>query len=136
MSSDAGVLYVAIGQNALDAVAMSTEALRLHNGYPYVFLTEACLDHAPRTDWTRKQQSRWLKTRLSAFSPYNLTIYLDADTRPFGCLEPLLQALRDGWDMAICPSRHQGDGKNPPTPGRVLRLARVSDIHHSRYPRK
>ena len=48
-----------------------------------------------------------LKLNLDRLSPYDPTLYLDADTRVRGDIGAPFAALADGWDLAIAPSPRQ-----------------------------
>jgi hypothetical protein len=51
---------------------------------------------------------RWAKTNLDLLSPYRLTCYLDADTRPYGNLSVGFKMLEAGWELVIVPCAKQG----------------------------
>lgn len=51
---------------------------------------------------------RWAKTNLDLLSPYRLTCYLDADTRPYGNLSVGFEMLEAGWELVIVPCSKQG----------------------------
>jgi hypothetical protein len=53
--------------------------------------------------------ARRAKVRLDELSPFELTLYLDADTRAQGDLAAGFEMLEDGWDLVICASEHQGE---------------------------
>jgi hypothetical protein len=45
---------------------------------------------------------------LDTLSPYELTLYIDADTRVNGSVTAGFELLESGFDMAIAPSVNQG----------------------------
>ncbi len=51
---------------------------------------------------------RWAKLNLDQLSPYDPTLYLDADTRVHGDARAILSILGDGYDLAVAPSTKQG----------------------------
>ena len=57
-----------------------------------------------------KQSSRLHKTTIPAWSPFDYTLYCDADTRIYGDVTPGFDALASGFDLALAPSTNQGDG--------------------------
>ena len=59
--------------------------------------------------WTDAQQARWAKVTLPEWTPYDWTLYLDADTRLFAEIGAVFEMLADGWELVICPSSHQAD---------------------------
>ena len=54
--------------------------------------------------------ARAVKLQIDKLSPWDQTIYLDADTRIGGPVKPLFGILDDGWDMAIVPCLRQREG--------------------------
>lgn len=52
--------------------------------------------------------ARRAKLACYQLSPFELTCYLDADTRVRGSLEAGFAALAAGWELALCPSTRQG----------------------------
>lgn len=98
-----GVCYVAIGEQAEQEAHYSREALRKGGAWDVKVLAEQPEGMTPA------QASRWNKTHLDLLSPFEDTLYLDADTRPHGDLSAGFEILSDGWDMVMCPSTQQGD---------------------------
>lgn len=56
----------------------------------------------------RDPGARLAKLNLDSLSPYERTVYLDADTRVRGSLEVGFLALDAGWEIVITPSKRQG----------------------------
>lgn len=52
--------------------------------------------------------ARWAKLNIDRLSPYDRTLYLDADTEVQDDVSPLFTILADGWDLVIAPSQRQG----------------------------
>jgi len=51
---------------------------------------------------------RWAKVNLDAISPWDQTLFLDADTRVYDKLDIGFKLLDLGWDLVIVPSIPQG----------------------------
>lgn len=105
-----GVIFVAYGPNACREALASAASLR--GQYPVTTVGEVFRGiHFDDQD----SRGRWAKLNLDSLSPYDFTLYLDADTRVKGDLSAGFDLLADGWDMAITastnqPSRHGPDG--------------------------
>jgi len=106
-----GVCYVAIGRKAVEAY----EGARVRLG-EYTDLETDLMDldrsqglaDNPR-GMNSVQMSRWAKTNLDQWSPYDDTLYMDADTHTqHSDVEVGFKMLEDGWDMVIVPSEKQG----------------------------
>lgn len=95
----AGVVYIVYGDNARREMGASRESVKRHSHIPVHIISDA-----PQVD----TGARWQKVNLDTLSPYDETVYLDADTRAHGKLAPLFDILTDGWDMALSPSTAQG----------------------------
>lgn len=99
-----GAVLVVYGQRAEDAARTALDALTRTN--PRLPVTV----HRERLgQWDDVQQSRCAKTLLFDWSPYQHTVYLDADTVVYADLQLGFDMLRDGWDMVIVPSQQQGE---------------------------
>jgi len=100
-----GVYYIGIGEKAALEMNRSIETLKASNpGIEWAYrLLRSFME------LTEKQESRLAKTKLYYLSPYEKTIYLDADTRVYHSLDPIFDILDDGWDIVITPSENQGD---------------------------
>jgi lipopolysaccharide biosynthesis glycosyltransferase len=62
-----------------------------------------------RVDWPNPgRPGRWAKVNLDKWSPFDQALYLDADTRIHGDLSAGFDALENGFDIAIVPSKWQG----------------------------
>jgi len=62
-----------------------------------------------RVRWpNRDGRGRWAKVNLYDLSPFDRTLYLDADTRIHGDISVGFDLLGDGWDVVIVPSRLHG----------------------------
>lgn len=105
-----GVMYIAYGANAIREARYSHQSLNLKNaGLPACVLSDRKLDFAmPYISPRRDPGARSQKVNLDWMSPYDVTCYLDADTRVHGDLSEGFAVCEDGWDMAIVPSAKQG----------------------------
>lgn len=93
-----GVIYIAVGDKAASAYERS--AASLPHGLSHKVIRIAGADNVTL--------SRELKTRLYELSPWEFTLYLDADTIPHGDICAGFEIIEDGWDVAIAPSDKQG----------------------------
>jgi len=95
---------IALGERARDAARRATDALvRACPGLPVHVATETPDGRLPDAIGARA-----LKTALLDWTPFARTVYLDADTTVHGNLAAGFAVLRDGWDLALCPSANQG----------------------------
>ena len=107
-----GVLYVAYGKMARQEARLSAESLyRVHPGWPVCVITEGDdVGWAPTIQWpNRGTPGRWAKVNLDHLTPFDQTLFLDADTRVYDRLDVGFNYLNREWDMVIVPSIPQGD---------------------------
>ena len=109
MDATQGIVYVVYGEKARAEAEMSYRALRQFCDLPVSVIGEkaAQMRHIPLAQ--QDPGGRWGKLNADLLSPYEFTLYLDADTRPRGDLSAGFAVLRDGWDMAITLSTQQDD---------------------------
>ena len=104
-------MFVAYGDSARQECAKAIYSLRQHHDWPVTVMAEGPIEgaahvYAPRLD----PGVRLVKLNMDTLSPYESTLYLDADTRVRGDLSAGFGVLADGWEMAIAPSpRQHGD---------------------------
>jgi len=108
-----GICYVAYGDKALNECAQSLETLRwYHKKLPVTVISDK--SHALHADYKHAQSvdagGRWAKLNLDTWSPYDETLYIDADTRIRERLDVLFQSLEDGYEFVIVPSNNQSAG--------------------------
>ena len=106
-----GVLYVAYGSKARQEARLSAESLaRIHPRWPVRVITDGeVVGWAPTIHWPNQgTPGRWAKVNLDALTPWEQTLFLDADTRVYDKLEVGFSYLDQGWDMVIVPSIPQG----------------------------
>lgn len=103
-----GVVYVAYGHNARAEAAESIRTLREHHDWPVAIVGDRVpgTQHVPWEGFGRP--GRWAKVNLLELSPFEWTLYLDADTRVRGDLSVGFDILRSGWEMVMVPSK-QGE---------------------------
>ena len=104
-----GVVYVAYGANALKEARLSAESLaRVHREWPVTVISDHEVGWAPSIEWeNRGTPGRWAKVNLDQLSPFEDTLFLDADTRVYGDLWIGFNLLERGWDMVMVPSKPQ-----------------------------
>lgn len=107
-----GACLIAYGPKAEAEAQQCIESLLQFHDLPYAIASDVSGRHHVKIwqtdDYTDVQRSRWAKVTLDMWSPFDETLYLDADTRVQGSVEHGYEMLDDGWDMVITPSAHQG----------------------------
>lgn len=97
-----GIVYVAYGTKARAQMAMNYRALELAGmRLPVTVIDETVFKR-------RDIGARWSKLNLDTLSPYEQTLYLDADTRVRDDISVGFDILTDGFDLVIVPSSAQG----------------------------
>lgn len=102
-----GVLYVVYGPGAQREYGYSVRSLKqMHPGWSVAVIGDKPIkcDKFIPFDGNLGTPGRWAKVNLDKLTPFDDTLFLDADTRVFGDLSVGFQALEAGWDMAIVPS--------------------------------
>jgi hypothetical protein len=94
-----GVVYIAVGDKAEKLAERSADALPSWIGKHIIYIAGV----------GSAQMSRDLKTRLYDLSKWEYTLYLDADTIPYGDVSAGFEIVRSGWDMVITFSDKQGE---------------------------
>lgn len=104
-----GVVLVATGQPARAAAERCLASLRRHHDWPAQVTSDLPVAGA---EWVKAGQPGWggrgAKLGLLLSSPFDETLYLDADTRVRGDLSGGFAVLAGGWDLALAPSSRQG----------------------------
>lgn len=108
-----GVLYVAYGDNAYWECKESLLSLKRSNpALVACVLTDAPAQFRTFAKYVTRADSepygRWAKLSADQLSPFDHTLYIDADTRINGDLSPLFAALESGWDFVTTISQQQG----------------------------
>jgi hypothetical protein len=108
-----GVLYVAYGPAAIYEAERSILSLkRYHPAWPVLVVGEKRLQGAKFIkvpDDNDKAPGRWAKVRLDQFSPFDDTLFLDADTRVYGKLDIGFDLLAAGWELVMIASGPQAE---------------------------
>lgn len=100
-----GVCLIAYGEKAEREAQRCIESLKRFHDWPTKIMD--CMQAG--STYTDVQRSRWAKVTLDQWSPFDETLYLDADTRAQGDLSAGFEMLCDGFDMAITHSQQQHD---------------------------
>lgn len=99
-----GVIYVAFGDRAIDCCKKSIETLRQMHGdlLNVAVISDRVLAEAdiPIVRKDVSSLAREYKTRVYWYSPFQYTLYLDADTEIVGDVACGFHSLLNGWDMA------------------------------------
>ena len=98
-----GVAYVVYGEKTQREAETSLKRLRAN--MPDV---KTIVIHDRVDGLTDAQASRFAKVNLDKLTPFDHTLYLDADTRPQADLSSGFEMLADGWELVIAPSNNQG----------------------------
>lgn len=109
MRHDKGVVYVVYGKKARTEAEMSIKTMRQYNDVPIVTIGDDLegVNNIPFEQFDAG--GRWAKVNADLLSPFESTLYIDADTRIRGDLSPGFDILSDGWDMAMTASGMQGE---------------------------
>ena len=100
---------MAYGKAARSEAAASIKSLKRHNSFPVCVIGQP-VKGADRVISFEKPGpgARWAKLSADLVTPYQKTLYIDADTRIHGDLSAGFEMLGDGWDVAMAPSGRQG----------------------------
>lgn len=109
-----GVIFSAYGEQAIVQAVHSINSLRRSNpDLPVCVLTDetkpfrTIAQHVCRFDSDRF--GRLAKLSVDLLSPFDYTLYLDADTRVHFPLDLFFVALQSGWEFIATFSANQGD---------------------------
>lgn len=105
-----GAITVAYGTSARrEATALLHSLQQQHPELPVAVVSDAPLGEWPHIAAPDADPgARLAKLSLDALSPWDATLYLDADTRVRGDIMAGFDVLADGWEMVIAPSGRQG----------------------------
>lgn len=107
---DRGIVYVAYGEKARVEAAASITSLRCLNNQPVAVVSNESLPGVQEIHFDEPGPgARWAKLNIDRLSPWQYTMYIDADTRIRVDLSAGFDILADGWDLVIVPSQNQGD---------------------------
>lgn len=110
-----GVVYIVYGTAAIKEASKSIKTLRrYHPSWEIAIIGE---ERLPGTrfikviDTSGGTPGRWAKTQLDILSPFDDTLFLDADTRIYSSdLGIGFDILNRGWELVMVPSLPQGEG--------------------------
>ena len=102
-----GVVYITYGPSAAREAANSIQGLRKYHDWPVAVIGDMPMEGVWYLPQSVKpgRAGRWAKVNLMELSPFDWTLYLDADTRVRGDLSIGFDILRDGWEMVMVPSK-------------------------------
>lgn len=103
-------MYVAYGENAIAEAKLSIQSLRhVHPDMPILIVGETPIEGCD-FHFLEDTDPSYRKAKLHAnlTSPFDQTLYLDADARPMMDISVGFDILSDGWDLVIVPSANQG----------------------------
>lgn len=110
----AGICYVAFGEKAIQSCEVSLKSARkIHPGIKIAVISTQKINGAdiqiikPEKD----VGAREYKTQVYQYTPFEYTLYLDADTVVVGTLQAGFSALRAGWDVAAAMDYRQTVGR-------------------------
>jgi hypothetical protein len=109
-----GVVFIAQGDNAR---TQAKAALGMLRRIGCTWLAAVIADrpiegaqHIYAEDRGDDPGARWAKVNLDQLSPFEHTLYMDADTRAMSADIGIgFDLLADGWELVITPSANQGD---------------------------
>lgn len=105
-----GVMFVAVGAKAGFHARMALQTLRnYHPKIKVLVVGDQKIKGAEFQPFEAiGKPGRWAKVNLDKLSPWDETLFLDADTRIRGNLSLGFRLLSIGWDFVMVPSRPQG----------------------------
>ena len=100
---------MAYGDRSRDEAVVSIGILRERNDLPVAVISNEPLAGTRHIEWHGPGKgARWAKLNLNNLTPWDYTLYLDADTRPRVDVSVGFDILDDGWDMVMVTSASQG----------------------------
>lgn len=104
-----GVVYIAYGEPARRGMAEAYGSLIRHCDIPAAVVCDAPLPIVGPQYVIYDGGFTQAKLNLDTLSPFEYTLYLDADTRVLaGCILHGFNVLADGYDLVLSPSVNQG----------------------------
>lgn len=107
-----GICYIAYGQPALREAWRSIKTVMKVSELPIALICEQStkfpkVEHVLFED--RSFGARRVKVMLDLLTPFDQTLYLDADTRvQSAAISVGFEMLDKGWDLVLAPSENQG----------------------------
>jgi lipopolysaccharide biosynthesis glycosyltransferase len=105
-----GALWIAVGDKAKAEARKSEETFKRHHRWPTKIITPKGL--ALPGEMSNDQIAHYMKVSMYQLSPFNPSVFLDADTEINGSLEVGLQILSKGWDLVMVPSFQPGGSEH------------------------
>lgn len=129
MARSRGVAYIAYGAPAHREAWLSIQSLHELHALPVTLVGDMKSPYQKDFEGANlftkaSQKARWAKTSLDQWSPYDHTLFLDADTRVHEDLSVGFRALSAGWELVIVPSK-------PSVPGRTLWHLTTNEVVHT-----
>jgi hypothetical protein len=106
-----GVIYIAYGAPAIKEAEQSIETLRRFHDWPVICLGESGqfppnAEYSDHPDLSGGYPGRMAKVSLAMVTPFDQTLFLDADTRVrSSALSVGFDILSAGWDMVMVASQ-------------------------------
>lgn len=105
-----GALYVAVGRKAGLEARTAVESLRYHSDLDVMVIGDQRIPGTQYCEFTGEgKPGRWAKVNLDIISPWDQTLFLDADTRVRNDVSLGFRLLDRGWDMVMVGSIPQGE---------------------------
>jgi hypothetical protein len=99
------VLYVCYGPKAENEARLSRGSLTNYHDWPVLAVSDRTQGWAKTHSFvTTGRPGRGAKVYLDKLSPWDDTLFLDADTRVWGDLSVGFRLLERGWDFVMVPS--------------------------------
>ena len=113
--SSKGVVYVAYGPEAREQCGIALRSLyKVHPGWPVAVISDEPIPAGrgiPATYWVdfpdTDPGARWAKLNVDLLSPWEWTVYWDADTRARYSMAAGWDLLALGWELMLCPTGAQ-----------------------------
>ncbi len=103
-----GVIYVAYGERARAAATRAVKSLKAHHpGWPVSVIGEQVAGAQLILFKSLDRLGRWAKVNIDVLSPFDPTLYLDADTLVQQDISAGFQIIEDGWDFVTIASKNQ-----------------------------
>ena len=102
-----GVLYMAYGAPARAEAEKSMRSLHRHNDLPTFIVNEVVCQNVhgvPKEGYYAGRRAFLpgrVKPNFAKLTPFDMTLYLDADTRVMGDLTPIFSLLEIGYEMVF-----------------------------------
>lgn len=104
-----GAVYIVHGEKAVKAAEKSIDYFMQNNPYPVAVIGDFIEMTQQIYFDDVNSKGRFTKVNLFDLSPFDQTLYLDADTVPHADLTAGFDILDDGFDVVIMPSSQQGN---------------------------